>query len=308
MTSVISYLWNRNPTKEETNDTSNNQTRGQVNAQSNSTSTTGLVRQSSSNANANSNSNSHSNGRYSLDALEANESTSLLPTGGGATVPQTIRRELPPISTDDSFKTARDFPEMLSPLNDEDDNGDLSNNHHQQQQHDKNPKILNRPPTVNEFYFSPNNPTVQRYYRFTSSALTPIAALHRRPSSTPRTSTSSTTTGSASAPRNNENNSGVTGLLRRSAVVPSHGTDASGHWILVSVGGRSGWARKKSHDQPYAGFTPAPTFQATEGWMGNHAFLCHGKLMLGSDAPSLFFTNGLLLLGALMHFGIILPA
>ena len=29
--------------------------------------------------------------------------------------------------------------------------------------------------------------------------------------------------------------------------------------------------------------------------------------MLGSDAPSLFFTNGLLLVGAIMHFGIVLP-
>ena len=29
--------------------------------------------------------------------------------------------------------------------------------------------------------------------------------------------------------------------------------------------------------------------------------------MLGSDAPSLFFTNILLLVGAIMHFGIVLP-
>ena len=29
--------------------------------------------------------------------------------------------------------------------------------------------------------------------------------------------------------------------------------------------------------------------------------------MLGSDAPSLFFTNGLLLVGAVMHFFVILP-
>ena len=29
--------------------------------------------------------------------------------------------------------------------------------------------------------------------------------------------------------------------------------------------------------------------------------------MLGSDAPSLFFTNALLVVGAIMHFGIVLP-
>lgn len=151
-------------------------------------------------------------------------------------------------------------------------------------------------PTAKEFYFNPANPSVQRYYRFTSTPLTPIAALHKRPSS--------------NTPSNHTNQSqggGVTGLLRRSAVVPSHGTDHTGKWILVSVGGRSGWARKQSFSNQAAGFLPAPTFRATEGWMGNHAFLCQGKIMLGSDAPSLFFTNGLLLLGGLMHFGVILP-
>ena len=211
-----------------------------------------------------------------------------------------------------------------------------------------------RPPTVYEYYFSPDNPTVQRYYRFTSTPLTPIAALHKRPSGgTPtRNNDPSTVAGGGG---------GVTGLLRRSAVVPSHGTDATGQWILVSVGGRSGWARKKSPEHQYAGFTSAETFQATEGWMGNHAFLFQGKpvlvvlepfgvfctamcctvlyllvcltysvshfhkspsqttkltttmkpkkgkMMLGSDAPSLFFTNGLLVVGAIMHFGIVLP-
>jgi hypothetical protein len=156
-----------------------------------------------------------------------------------------------------------------------------------------------RPPSGKEFYFSPDNPTVQRYYRFTSTPLTPIAALHKRPGGT--------------TPRNQhqaaqQQGGGVTGLLRRSAVVPSHGTDVSGEWILVSVGGRSGWARKKSPEHQYVGFTPAETFQATEGWMGNHAFLFQGKVMLGSDAPSLFFTNGLLILGALLHFGLVLPS
>lgn len=151
-------------------------------------------------------------------------------------------------------------------------------------------------PTAKEFYFAPGNATVQRYYRFTSTPLAPIAALHKRPSSnTPCNQT------------NQSQGGGVTGLLRRSAVVPSHGTDRTGEWILVSVGGRSGWARKKSPSNQAAGFLPAPTFRATEGWMGNHAFLCQGKIMLGSDAPSLFFTNGLLVVGGLMHFGVVLP-
>jgi palmitoyltransferase ZDHHC9/14/18 len=152
------------------------------------------------------------------------------------------------------------------------------------------------------FFFPDENPTVQRYYRFTSTPLTPIAALHKRPGR------------SNSANNSNSNFSsggGVTGLLRRSAVVPSHGTDSTGDWILVSVGGRSGWARKKNladpNSQLFAGFTAADKFTAAEAWMGNQAFLCQGKIMLGSDAPSLFFTNGLILGGMLLHFWVILP-
>jgi hypothetical protein len=147
------------------------------------------------------------------------------------------------------------------------------------------------PPSVKDFYFTPNNPTVQRYYRFSATPITPIVALHKKPG----TGNSAIIT------------SGVTGLLRRSAVVPSHGTDTSGGWILVSVGGRSGWARKKMPEQHFSGFTLARSFAATEGWMGNHAFLCNGKVMLGSDAPSLFFTNVLLLVGYILHFLIVLP-
>src|SRR6476646_7683664 len=84
---------------------------------------------------------------------------------------------------------------------------------------------------------------------------------------------------------------------------------------LVSVGGRSGWARKQStinecHEtqppQP-AGFVLAKSFTAKEAWMGNHAFLFGGKIMLGSDAPSLFFTNGLLAVGFGIYFGLLLP-
>ena len=194
----------------------------------------------------------------------------------------------------DNFHSAREVlpQEELQRLNDDNDE-DI-------EQPLKNKDTKRRPPSVHEFYFSPENPTVQRYYRFTSTPLTPIAALHKRPGPiTPRNQ--------PQQQHQQQQGGGVTGLLRRSAVVPSHGTDITGEWILVSVGGRSGWARKKSPEHQYAGFTPVETFQATEGWMGNHAFLFRGKVMLGSDAPSLFFTNGLLILGALMHFGLVLP-
>jgi hypothetical protein len=148
-----------------------------------------------------------------------------------------------------------------------------------------------KPPSAYDYYFKSNNPTVQRYYRFTATPITPIVALHKKPG-----------TGHGAVVT-----SGVTGLLRRSAVVPSHGTDATGEWILVSVGGRSGWARKKLPEQHFSGFALAETFTATEGWMGNHAFLCRGTVMLGSDAPSFFFTNLLLLVGYILHFAVLLP-
>lgn len=147
------------------------------------------------------------------------------------------------------------------------------------------------PPTVHDLYFTPNNPTVQRYYRFEATPITPIVALHKKPG-----------TGNSAIV-----SSGVTGLLRRSAVVPSHGTDESGNWILVSVGGRSGWARKKLPHQHFSGFTLAKTFSATEAWMGNHAFFLKGKVMLGSDAPSLFFTNALLIAGYIFQFLVVMP-
>jgi hypothetical protein len=152
------------------------------------------------------------------------------------------------------------------------------------------------PPSAYDLYFNNRNPTVQRYYRFNATPITPIVALHKKPgASSNRQSNAAVVT------------SGVTGLLRRSAVVPSHGTDSSGDWILVSVGGRSGWARKKSPRQHFSGFTLAERFSATEGWMGNHAFACGGKLMLGSDAPSLVFTNLLIGMGYVFHFCIVLP-
>ncbi|GKY94543.1 hypothetical protein MPSEU_000420000 [Mayamaea pseudoterrestris] len=154
-----------------------------------------------------------------------------------------------------------------------------------------------------DFYFTPTNPTIQNYYRFTVTPLQPMAALHKRP---------------VTAANQQDVNQNVTGILRRSAVVPSHGTDASGTWILVSVGGRSGWARKQSELSEYqqlqqpiqpqpAGFVLARTFRAKDAWMGNHAFLLKGKIMLGSDAPSLFFTNALLLVGFGIYFGLLLP-
>ena len=150
-----------------------------------------------------------------------------------------------------------------------------------------------KPPTATEFYFDhERNPSIQRYYRFRSTPLTPVAALYKRPG----TSTATNTTNAAPSA------GGVTGLLRRSAVVPSHGMDSSGEWVLVSVGGRSGWANRGRI------FEPATQFTAAEAWMGNHAFFLRGKLMLGSDAPSLFLTNGLIIAGCLIHFLDSLPS
>lgn len=136
------------------------------------------------------------------------------------------------------------------------------------------------PSSLESYFFPPDNPTIQRYYRFETTPLTPVVALYKRP----------------------HTDSGVTGLLRRSAVIPSHGT-AEQDWILVSVGGRSGWSRSN----PTGPFQPADTFIAHQAWMGNHTFLCKGKYMLGSDAPSLVLTNALLLGCGLYHFLVILP-
>lgn len=164
-------------------------------------------------------------------------------------------------------------------------------------------------PSVTEFFFPPNNPTIQRYYRFRATPLTPIVALHKRPLAPPHVPHHHQAMSYQYA--NNPNHNGVTGLLRRSAVVPSHGTDRTGDWILVSVGGRSGWARKMPEggggSGTPAGFSLATDFVAADAWMGNHSFFCGGKIMLGSDAPSLFFTNALFLVGILFHFAVVLP-
>ena len=183
--------------------------------------------------------------------------------------------------------------------------------------HTSNPP---RPPTANEFYFPLVNPTIQTYYRFTVTPLTPFAVLHTRPLDGPMALQNSADNGGTAS----GNSSNVTGLLRRSAVLPSHGTDPSGRWILVSVGGRSGWARKRDFQQMPAkggeqtvvapsnsknnpGFTHAPKFKASEGWMGNHVFLLKGKLMLGSDTPLFFVTNMMIIISLLIYFFIILP-
>ena len=197
-----------------------------------------------------------------------------------------------------------------------------------------------RRPTVNEFYFTTINPTIQTYYRFTVTPLTPFAVLHTRPldgpMATPPSPSSSTTKRKEEGNSHNSHNNishtnpnkDVTGLLRRSAVLPSHGTDPSGRWILVSVGGRSGWTRKRdltpipnndttttnqnmkriaSHASSQTGFTPIQKFYANEGWMGNHVFLFKGKLMLGSDAPLFFMTNFMIVVSLLIYFFVILP-
>ena len=191
-----------------------------------------------------------------------------------------------------------------------------------------------RRPTANEFYFPLTNPTIQTYYKFKVTPMTPFAVLHTRPLDGPMSVKHS------NGGENHSNGSGgnggrdVTGLLRRSAVLPSHGTDPSGKWILVSVGGRSGWARKRdftplgnvagrnyggtnNHDPSnrpqaqssslVAGFTSAKKFYANEGWMGNHVFLLKGKLMLGSDAPLFFVTNLMIVIALAIHFFIVLP-
>ena len=103
----------------------------------------------------------------------------------------------------------------------------------------KNPIIR---PTVHEFYFPSINPTVQTYYRFKTSQVTPFAALHTRPLDGPfgrmmdTSSSSSFNYGSTNGGLSNSSNymgtggggshsvSNVTGLLRRSAVLPCHGT------------------------------------------------------------------------------------
>ena len=202
--------------------------------------------------------------------------------------------------------------------------------------------------TATDFYY--NNPAKpQRYYRFTSTKATPFIALYKRPLETysnqndSNNGNTSTTAGRTKQQQHQSQNpqNDTTGLLTRSMVLPSHGTDPSGRWILVSVGGRSGWARRSelhqlhngdnttntthrnylnnnnnnnnlsSSSAPLGGEPPtfklATNFHVREGWMGNQVFLCNGKIMLGSDAQLFYITNVVLLLGIAIHFGIVLP-
>lgn len=191
--------------------------------------------------------------------------------------------------------------------------------------------------TPTDFYY--NNPAKpQRYYRFTSTKVTPFIALYKRPLETYPNETDSDIQADTSGtrtrqpPQNQNPQKDTTGLLTRSMVLPSHGTDPSGRWILVSVGGRSGWARRSElyplqnsdnyHHRSYLNnnlpsapslgeeppaFKLATKFQVKEGWMGNQVFLCNGKVMLGSDAQLFYITNAVLLVALTLHFGIVLP-
>jgi len=102
----------------------------------------------------------------------------------------------------------------------------------------------NKPITPTSFYYNPTlNPTIQRYYKFTSTKSTPFIALYKRPLEIYPESTLTEheiliQRQYQNKPGSKGNQSDTTGLLTRSMVLPSHGTDPSGKWILVSVGGR----------------------------------------------------------------------
>eukprot|EP00586_Coscinodiscus_wailesii_P015894 CAMPEP_0172506768 /NCGR_PEP_ID=MMETSP1066-20121228/198123_1 /TAXON_ID=671091 /ORGANISM="Coscinodiscus wailesii, Strain CCMP2513" /LENGTH=189 /DNA_ID=CAMNT_0013283957 /DNA_START=48 /DNA_END=614 /DNA_ORIENTATION=- len=103
-----------------------------------------------------------------------------------------------------------------------------------QQEHKKKSSDCERPKkkaiSAFDYYFgNGQKASATKYYRFTSTPMTPFAALYKRHDTIENPSESP------------NRNADVTGLLRRSAVLPSHGTDPTGRWILVSVGGRSGW-------------------------------------------------------------------
>ena len=183
-----------------------------------------------------------------------------------------------------------------------------------------------RGPVTGSSYFYPPGSSVQRYYRFESTPLTPMIALYRRPlEAYPDGAGCDGTTAGGDAsglpPAGPGDRTNTTGLLTRSMVLPSHGTDPTGRWVLVSVGGRSGWARRSAPAEDGGGgggagssagaeppsFRSAPSFRGGEAWTGNHVFLCGGRAMLGSDAPLFYVTNLLLAAGAALHFGLVLP-
>jgi len=130
-------------------------------------------------------------------------------------------------------------------------------------------------------------------YRFVPSRLHPFIPLRTEPPPP---------VAAAAADR-----SKVRGLLKRLTVVPSHGMDATGEWVLISVGGQSGWARRHAGLSGDRGMAPVATLERTteyaprEAWIGNHVFLCGGKVVMGSDAPLFLFTN-LLVIGLLLPY------
>ena len=104
--------------------------------------------------------------------------------------------------------------------------------------------------TLEEFFYPLGNPTIQAYYHFTVTPLTPFAALCTRPLDGPMNMEAVNHANAADPDVNAEPvQVGISGLLRRSFVLPSHGTDPSGRWIFVSIGARSGWERRDTFEQ-----------------------------------------------------------
>ena len=133
---------------------------------------------------------------------------------------------------------------------------------------------------------SSSSPCNMDFYKFNCTKDTPFTALYKQP------------LGVVHQPASSSQQQQCTGLLRRSAVLPSHQSD--GDWVLVSVGGRSGWASTNNLQKIFK-------FKWIHLWMGNHIFWCGGKLMLGSDAPLFVVTNFLIALGILIHACVVLP-
>lgn len=146
-------------------------------------------------------------------------------------------------------------------------------------------------------------PTME-FYKFNCTKETPFTALFKFPL--------------GQLPPN-QHSQQCTGLLRRSAVLPSH--QIEGDWVLVSVGGRSGWAKRRCSPNtqmllptyPEEGgsggalLDPVSKFTWVHLWMGNHIFWFGGRLMLGSDAPLFVVTNFLIATGLLVHSLVVLP-
>jgi hypothetical protein len=147
--------------------------------------------------------------------------------------------------------------------------------------------------------------SMMQYYKFTVSKSSPFTALYKRPPSSAIDGTDTPSViSSMSAGASTYQPQQCTGLLRRSAILPAHQSNLSndkGEWVLVNVGGRSGWARREASYNHGNGInnrrnhtstiSRAPsdlhqsqggqggylhrtyTFQWKELWMGNHIFL-----------------------------------